>query len=84
MAGAWLLGAEARDTRAERPRAVLLAVTPADRTEQDAPGTDISLRELQRLADTDGLAARLRAMVTETATEPSQPPTRRAGPNPRE
>ncbi|MEU4215662.1 GTPase HflX [Actinoplanes sp. NPDC026623] len=57
MAGAWLLGAQARDNREEPPRAVLVAVAQEDRTEEGAPGTDTSLRELERLVDTDGLTA---------------------------
>jgi GTP-binding protein HflX len=55
MAGAWLLGAETRDTRDGPPRAVLVAVAQDDRTDEGAPGTETSLRELERLADTDGL-----------------------------
>ncbi|AGZ41117.1 GTPase HflX [Actinoplanes friuliensis] len=55
MAGAWLLGAETRATADERPRAVLMAVVQDDRTDEGAPGTPASLRELERLADTDGL-----------------------------
>jgi GTP-binding protein HflX len=56
MAGAWLLGAEARDTGEGSPKAVLVAVAPEDETSEGAPGTETSLRELRRLADTDGLA----------------------------
>jgi hypothetical protein len=47
MAGAWLLGAEIRPDRAEPPRTVLVVVTQADRTEEGAPGTATSLRELR-------------------------------------
>ena len=47
MAGAWLLGDRARDVRQGPPRAVLIAVAPQ--------GTETSLAELERLADTDGL-----------------------------
>jgi GTP-binding protein HflX len=55
MAGAWLLGPDTRDTRDVPPRTVLVAVAPEDRTDEGAPGTRTSLRELERLADTDGL-----------------------------
>ncbi|WP_249998614.1 GTPase HflX [Actinoplanes sp. M2I2] len=55
MAGSWLLGSEDRHTRDAPPRAVLLAVVQDDRTDDGAPGTPTSLRELERLADTDGL-----------------------------
>lgn len=55
MAGAWLLGPELWDTAGEPPRAVLVAVVQGDRTDDGAPGTQTSLRELERLADTDGL-----------------------------
>ncbi len=54
MAGAWLLGTDIRGDRDESPRAVLVAVAQENRTE-GAPGTETSLRELERLADTDGL-----------------------------
>lgn len=47
MAGTWLLGDRARDDRQEPPRAVLIAVVAED--------TESSLRELERLARTDGL-----------------------------
>jgi GTPase len=47
MAGAWLLGDRARDDRQGPPRAVLIAVAAED--------TKSSLRELERLAGTDGL-----------------------------
>jgi GTP-binding protein HflX len=56
MAGAWLLGLETLDTAGEPPRAVLIAVVQDDRPDEGAPGTQVSLRELERLADTDGLA----------------------------
>jgi GTPase len=55
MAGEWLLGPETRDTADEPPRAVLVAVVQDDRADEGAPGTQTSLRELERLADTDGL-----------------------------
>jgi GTP-binding protein HflX len=55
MAGTWLLGSETRDTADEPPRAVLVAVVQDDRTDEGEPGTQTSLRELERLADTDGL-----------------------------
>lgn len=54
MAGAWLLGADVADA-GERPRAVLVAVRQDDRTDEGDPGTEMSLQELRRLADTDGL-----------------------------
>ncbi|HEY0530129.1 MAG TPA: GTPase HflX [Actinoplanes sp.] len=56
MAGAWLLGAERRDTGEGPPKAVLVAVAPENETSDTDPGSETSLRELQRLADTDGLA----------------------------
>jgi GTP-binding protein HflX len=56
MAGAWLLGAPTRDGADGPPRAVLIAVVQDDRAEEGSPGTPASLRELERLADTDGLA----------------------------
>ncbi|GAB2594107.1 hypothetical protein Aab01nite_82600 [Paractinoplanes abujensis] len=55
MAGAWLLGSQSSDTPDEPPRAVLIAVVQDDRADDGAPGTPTSLRELERLADTDGL-----------------------------
>jgi GTP-binding protein HflX len=55
MAGEWLLGPEPRDTAEEPPRAVLVAVVQDDRADDGAPGTQTSLRELERLAGTDGL-----------------------------
>jgi GTP-binding protein HflX len=55
MAGAWLLGPETRDAADEPPRAVLVAVVRDDRPDEGSPGTETSLRELERLADTDGL-----------------------------
>jgi GTP-binding protein HflX len=54
MAGVWLLGTAARDTE-EQASAVLVAVRP-DGVAEGAPGTELSLRELRRLAETDGLA----------------------------
>ncbi|WP_329791188.1 GTPase HflX [Lentzea sp. DG1S-22] len=51
MAGAWLLGEDGERTAA--PRAVLVAVQ-RDRA-AGASGTELSLAELRRLADTDGL-----------------------------
>jgi 50S ribosomal subunit-associated GTPase HflX len=56
MAGAWLLGAGARAAGEGPPKAVLVAAAPEDETSEGAPGTETSLRELQRLAATDGLA----------------------------
>ncbi|MEV4758837.1 GTPase HflX [Micromonospora sp. NPDC049559] len=53
MAGAWLLGT---DEQVERPRAVLLAVREGDGADGSGPGSELSLTELRRLADTDGLA----------------------------
>jgi GTPase len=55
MAGAWLLGSDARGTADASPRAVLVAVVQDDQADEGAPGTPTSLRELERLADTDGL-----------------------------
>lgn len=55
MAGTWLLGPQTSDTPDEPPRAVLIAVTQDDRADEGAPGTQTSLLELERLADTDGL-----------------------------
>ncbi len=55
MAGDWLLGPEPRDAGEGPPRAVVLAVVRDDRSDEGAPGTPTSLRELERLADTDGL-----------------------------
>jgi GTP-binding protein HflX len=55
MAGSWLLGPETRDDGNASPRAVLIAVVQNDRSDEGAPGTQTSLRELERLADTDGL-----------------------------
>ena len=55
MAGAWLLGPETRDAGEGPPRAVVIAVVQEDRSDEGAPGTPTSLRELERLADTDGL-----------------------------
>ncbi|MFG3703519.1 GTPase HflX [Micromonospora sp. NPDC047670] len=54
MAGSWLLG-NGSGTPAERPTAVLVAVHQ-DETGETGPGTEVSLAELRRLADTDGLA----------------------------
>jgi GTP-binding protein HflX len=54
MAGAWLLGSDAA-TRADRPRAVLVAVHGEVDPEESGSGTELSLTELERLADTDGL-----------------------------
>jgi GTP-binding protein HflX len=56
MAAMWLLGPEAHGTSDELPGAVLVAVLQEDRTDEGALGTRTSLRELERLADTDGLA----------------------------
>ncbi|WP_433796482.1 GTPase HflX [Actinoplanes sp. CA-252034] len=55
MAGMWLLGAGVGDS-GDRPRVVLVAVRRADDDDAAAPGTETSLAELRRLADTDGLA----------------------------
>jgi GTP-binding protein HflX len=70
MAGAWLLGPETRDNRDERPRAVLAAVACDDRADEGAPGTETSLRELERLAGTDGLS------VVETVVQSRERPDR--------
>jgi GTP-binding protein HflX len=56
MAGTWLLGTGARDDGAGPPRAVLIAVAPEDPVAEGTTGTEISLQELRRLADTDGLS----------------------------
>jgi GTPase len=55
MAGAWLLGAAAPED-ASSPRAVLVAVLQDQHGNPGDPGTETSLQELRRLADTDGLA----------------------------
>ncbi|MDO3701447.1 GTPase HflX [Micromonospora sp. C28SCA-DRY-2] len=55
MAGSWLLGNGA-GTTARRPTAVLVAVHREDEAGDTGPGTEVSLTELRRLADTDGLA----------------------------
>jgi GTPase len=52
MAGTWLLGAGAATGR--RPTAVLVAVHP-EAGDGSGPGSETSLGELRRLADTDGL-----------------------------
>jgi GTP-binding protein HflX len=52
MAGSWLLGARA-DTPDQRPTAVLVAVQ--EDGAGDGSGSPVSLAELRRLADTDGL-----------------------------
>jgi GTP-binding protein HflX len=70
MAGAWLLGAGTRDNRDEQPRAVLVAVAREDSADEGAPGTETSLRELERLADTDGLS------VVETVVQTRERPDR--------
>src|SRR4051812_18468374 len=56
MAGEWLLGSVAA-TRVSRPRAVLVAVHGEGEAdpEESGTGTELSLTELERLADTDGL-----------------------------
>src|SRR4051794_3740815 len=71
MAGAWLLGPETRDTRDEPPRAVLLAVVQEDRTDEGAPGTETSLRELDRLATTDGLSVVERVVQSRGRPDPA-------------
>ncbi|MEU9826093.1 GTPase HflX [Micromonospora chersina] len=53
MAGTWLMGAGAA-TAGRRPTAVLVAVHPED-GDGSGPGSETSLAELSRLADTDGL-----------------------------
>src|SRR3954466_10798504 len=52
MAGSWLLGGDTGGAGGPRP-AVLVAVRQEDT--EGAPGTELSLAELRRLADTDGL-----------------------------
>ncbi|SCF21138.1 GTP-binding protein HflX [Micromonospora purpureochromogenes] len=54
MAGTWLLGAGAETAR-QRPTAVLVAVREDDGAGGNGPGSEVSLEELRRLADTDGL-----------------------------
>ncbi|MGK5518757.1 GTPase HflX [Micromonospora sp. URMC 107] len=54
MAGSWLLG-NGSGAAARRPTAVLVAVHQ-DEAGDTGPGTEVSLAELRRLADTDGLA----------------------------
>ncbi|WP_435123627.1 GTPase HflX [Micromonospora tulbaghiae] len=54
MAGTWLMG-DAAATAGRRPTAVLVAVHP-EQSDGSGPGSDTSLAELRRLADTDGLA----------------------------
>jgi GTP-binding protein HflX len=55
MAGTWLLGTRTGDT-AQRPKAVLVAVRGAGDTAESGSGSELSLTELRRLADTNGLA----------------------------
>ena len=71
MAGAWLLGAENRDYRDEPPRTVLVAVVEADRPDEGSPGTETSLRELERLADTDGLTVADTVVQTRDRPDPA-------------
>ncbi|SIM84892.1 GTPase HflX [Micromonospora cremea] len=54
MAGSWLLGSGV-GAPGERPTAVLVAVHQQDEAGDSGPGTETSLTELRRLADTDGL-----------------------------
>ncbi|MFI7577725.1 GTPase HflX [Micromonospora sp. NPDC049497] len=54
MAGSWLLGTGV-GTPGERPTAVLVAVRGEEGDGAGGPGTETSLTELRRLADTDGL-----------------------------
>jgi GTP-binding protein HflX len=56
MTAWWLLGTDVRDTGEGRPRAVLLALAKEGHVSQGGSGTETSLQELRRLADTDGLA----------------------------
>ncbi|MEH0826803.1 GTPase HflX, partial [Micromonospora sp. CPCC 205714] len=55
MAGTWLLGAGAETSR-QRPTAVLVAVHEDGGAGGNGPGSEVSLEELRRLADTDGLS----------------------------
>lgn len=55
MAGTWLLGAGAETSR-QRPTAVLVAVHDDGGPGGNGPGSEVSLEELRRLADTDGLS----------------------------
>ncbi len=71
MAGSWLLGAGVRDSSAEPPRAVLVAVQREDRSAEGAPGTETSLRELRRLADTDGLTVVDEVVQTRERPDPA-------------
>ncbi len=54
MAGSWLLGADG-GTPGQRPTAVLVAVHQDEGAGDSGPGSEVSLDELRRLADTDGL-----------------------------
>jgi GTP-binding protein HflX len=55
MAGSWLLGGDVVHGDGTR-RVVLLGVRESDGVQEGAPGTDMSLAELRRLAETDRLA----------------------------
>jgi GTP-binding protein HflX len=56
MAGSWLLGSDERGPGSAPPRAVLVALGPGGRIgEATGDGTSLTLEELRRLADTDGL-----------------------------
>jgi len=67
MAGSWLMGA---GTTAGRPTAVLVAVHPAE-GDGTAPGTETSLAELRRLADTDGLDVAEAVVQTRSHPDPA-------------
>jgi GTP-binding protein HflX len=56
MTRSWLLGTDVPDTGEGRPRAVLLAVARDGEMSEGGPGTETSLQELRRLAESDGLA----------------------------
>ncbi|XTZ14389.1 GTPase HflX [Micromonospora echinospora] len=67
MAGRWLLGSGG-GTPGGRPTVVLVAVRPEQDAGDSGPGTETSLAELRRLADTDGL--RVADAVVQTRPRP--------------
>ncbi|KAB1910801.1 GTPase HflX [Micromonospora sp. AMSO31t] len=69
MAGTWLMGAGAATTGG-RPTAVLVAVHPED-GDGSGPGSDTSLAELSRLADTDGLTVAESVVQNRTRPDPA-------------
>lgn len=54
MAGPWLPGTEDGEGLTTA-RTMLIAVRRPDEPDEGGPGTDLSLRELERLAEADGL-----------------------------